>query len=203
MPWRYGPDYTDAQARRAVASIYAKGIIRTNYALPAGPWKHSYCGRGLVQITWYDNYRELGEVIDLPLAQYPDLALTWDAALPLLFVGLAGGLYTGRELPDDFDITDTQAVTNYRQSSTATPSRTAGPLPCSRSTSMLLWFRSARPQCARRAGARSIMFSIVKQLRDCVAAANALATQDTGGKPRCSLFLTNRSFVAAVISVVL
>ncbi len=99
---RYGPRYTDASAKRAVASIHAKGIIRTNYALPAGPYKQSYYGRGLVQITWYDNYLKLGQRLGMgtTLAKNPDLALEWDVALPLLFVGMREGLYTGKSLSD-------------------------------------------------------------------------------------------------------
>jgi len=70
---RYGPDYTDAQAKRAVASIHAKGIIRTNYALPSGPYRESYYGRGLVQITWYDNYLKFASLLKKPLDKNPAL----------------------------------------------------------------------------------------------------------------------------------
>lgn len=90
---RYGPDYTDAQAKRAVASIHAKGIIRTNYALPAGPYGQSYYGRGLVQITWYDNYFQFARLLKQPLDQKPDLALEWDYALDILFLGMRDGLF--------------------------------------------------------------------------------------------------------------
>lgn len=90
---RYGPDYTDAQAKRAVASIHAKGIIRTNYALPAGPYGQSYYGRGLVQITWYDNYFKFARLLKQPLDQNPDLALGWDYALDILFLGMRDGMF--------------------------------------------------------------------------------------------------------------
>lgn len=104
---RFGPNYSDAAARRAVASIHAKGIIRTNYALPAGPYKQSYYGRGLVQITWYDNYKKFTELLGVPLDEEPDLALDWGAALDILFLGMRDGLFTGKslsdyELPDDY-----------------------------------------------------------------------------------------------------
>lgn len=99
---RRGPGYSDASARRAVASIYAKGIISRNYALPAGPYGQCYYGRGLVQITWYDNYLRLGERLGLgtKLAENPDMALDMEIALDLLFVGMEEGLYTGRKLAD-------------------------------------------------------------------------------------------------------
>jgi hypothetical protein len=95
---RYGPAYTDAQSRRAVASIFAKGIIRTNYALPTGPFQQSYYGRGLVQITWYDNYLKFEKELDIPLTRIPDLALDWNYANPILFTGMLKGMFTGKGL---------------------------------------------------------------------------------------------------------
>lgn len=96
---RFGPDYTDAQAKRAVASIHAKGIIRTNYALPAGPHRQSYYGRGLVQITWYDNYLKFERLLKKPLTANPDIALEWDVALDILFLGMRDGMFRkGRSL---------------------------------------------------------------------------------------------------------
>lgn len=89
---RYGTAYTDAQSRRAVANIHAKGIISTNYALPAGPYNLSYYGRGLIQITWYDNYKKFG------IAKNPDKALEWDTALDIVFRGMKKGMFTGKKL---------------------------------------------------------------------------------------------------------
>lgn len=90
---RFGPDYSDAQAKRAVASIHAKGIIRTNYALPAGPHRQSYYGRGLIQITWYENYLKFERLLKKPLTAQPDLALEWDVALDILFLGMRDGMF--------------------------------------------------------------------------------------------------------------
>ena len=105
---RFGPGYTDAQAKRAVASIHAKGIIRTNYALPTGPHNQSYYGRGLIQITWYDNYLKFERLLKKPLTAQPDMALEWDVALDILFLGMRDGMFRkGRSLamiesPDDY-----------------------------------------------------------------------------------------------------
>lgn len=90
---RYGPDYSDAAAKRAVAAIHSKGIIRTNYALPAGPYGQSYYGRGLIQITWYDNYLKFERTLGEPLTANPDLALNWDIALDILFLGMRDGMF--------------------------------------------------------------------------------------------------------------
>lgn len=96
---RFGPEYTDAQAKRAVASLHAKGIIRTNYALPTGPHRQSYYGRGLPQITWYDNYLKFERLLKKPLTAQPDLALDWDVALDIMFIGMRDGVFRrGRSL---------------------------------------------------------------------------------------------------------
>jgi len=98
---RFGPDYTDAQAKRAVAAIFAKGIIRTNYALPSGPYNQSYYGRGLVQITWYNNYKKFADLLEVPLDRNPDLALEWPVSLDILFIGMRDGLFrAGHSLED-------------------------------------------------------------------------------------------------------
>ena len=83
---RFGTKYKHRSAVRAVTSIYNKGIISTNYALPAGPYGRNYYGRGLVQITWHENYKKFGEFLDIPLEENPDLALEWDVALDILFI---------------------------------------------------------------------------------------------------------------------
>lgn len=97
---RFGPDYTDASAKRAVASIHAKGIISTNYALPSGPYGQSYYGRGLVQITWHANYEKFARILGVPLDKNPDLALEWDHALDIMFLGMRDGVFTGKKLSD-------------------------------------------------------------------------------------------------------
>lgn len=97
---RFGPDYPDASAKRAVASIHAKGIINTNYALPRGPYGQSYYGRGLVQITWYENYRKFAVILGVPMDRNPDLALEWDHALDIMFIGMRDGGFTGKKLSD-------------------------------------------------------------------------------------------------------
>lgn len=110
---RYGPSYTDAQSKRAVASIYGKGIIRTNYALPAGPHRQSYYGRGLVQITWYENYLKFEKLLGKPITKNPDMALDWDVALPMLFTGMLDGMYTGIKLKDAKAVSaSTRAIVN-------------------------------------------------------------------------------------------
>lgn len=103
---RYGLAYTDAQARRAVASIYAKGVIRVNYALPNAAG-NSFYGRGLVQITWEDNYRNSSAVCGVDLVANPDLALEWPYALLILFAGMEEGSFRAGNSLADIDGIDT------------------------------------------------------------------------------------------------
>lgn len=95
---RYGPTYSDASARRAVASIHAKGIISTNYALPDGPFNLSYYGRGLVQITWLVNYEKFTKILRINFVKYPDETLNMQNALDIMFIGMRDGVFTGKKL---------------------------------------------------------------------------------------------------------
>jgi predicted chitinase len=53
-----------------------------------------YYGRGLVQLTWKDNYAKYG------LDKTPDKALEWESSLFVLFDGMTKGLFTGKKLDD-------------------------------------------------------------------------------------------------------
>jgi predicted chitinase len=55
---------------------------------------YPYYGRGLVQLTWKDNYAKDG------LDKTPDKALEWESSLYVLFDGMTKGLFTGKKLSD-------------------------------------------------------------------------------------------------------
>lgn len=62
-----------------------------------------YYGRGLVQLTWEANYRKMGQFLELPLVDNPDLALDLGAAVQIMFEGMlkaetAVGDFTGHSL---------------------------------------------------------------------------------------------------------
>lgn len=99
QPIREGFASTDAGARRAVASIHAKGIVSWNYAKPDAQG-NSFYGRGLVQITHKTNYAKFEDITGAPLATNPDLALEWEHALPILFVGMRDGMFRSASLKD-------------------------------------------------------------------------------------------------------
>lgn len=94
---RYGPSYTDAAAQKAVAAIYAKGIITRNYAKLDPVTGKSYYGRGLCQITHKDNYAKFSPICGMDLVKYPDKALEWPVALPILFTGMKKGMFRAGE----------------------------------------------------------------------------------------------------------
>jgi predicted chitinase len=75
QPVREGFCNTDQGSIQAVTKLYQKGIIAENYAL-SKPNGNSYFGRGLVQITFDNNYKKLGEAIGLGSQLYDTIILT-------------------------------------------------------------------------------------------------------------------------------
>jgi hypothetical protein len=62
-----------------------------------------YRGRGFVQLTWKNNYRQAGEALGIDLVGNPDRALEPAVATRLLFEGMQRGWFTGRRLADYFN----------------------------------------------------------------------------------------------------
>lgn len=59
-----------------------------------------YYGRGLIQLTHYENYVRMAEETREPLVEHPELALRLDISVLIVFHGMIGGLFTGRRLFD-------------------------------------------------------------------------------------------------------
>lgn len=66
-----------------------------------------YYGRGLVQLTWYENYEKAGKLIGVDLLNNPELACTMSVAVDVMFLGMEHGWFTGRRLSQYFDETKT------------------------------------------------------------------------------------------------
>lgn len=66
---------------------------------------HAYYGRGLVQLTWRDNYRKASALVGVDLVRDPDAALAPATSAALLILGMARGLFTGRKLGHYFNAT--------------------------------------------------------------------------------------------------
>lgn len=50
-----------------------------------------YYGRGLVQLTWYENYELMGRLLKIDLLKNPELALQMDIAVKIMFEGMLKG----------------------------------------------------------------------------------------------------------------
>lgn len=88
VPVREGFASSDAAARRIVRN-------RT-YGKPAGPYGHVYYGRGLVQLTWLDNYKRSSADAGVDLVKDPDKALDPVIGARILIKGLIDGRWNGR-----------------------------------------------------------------------------------------------------------
>ena len=69
-----------------------------------------YYGRGFVQITWYDNYQNMGKILNVNLLEKPELALEIDVATQILFEGMtkstsSRGDFTGKCVENFFNDT--------------------------------------------------------------------------------------------------
>lgn len=73
------------------------------YGIPDPVTKHTYYGRGFVQLTWKANYRTMGERLGVDLVNQPDLALRPDIATEILFDGMINGRFTGKSLKQYFN----------------------------------------------------------------------------------------------------
>jgi predicted chitinase len=78
------------------------------YGLPDSRTGQVYYGRGYVQLTWYDNYREMGRVFGLDLCAEPALVLHPDVAYKIMSYGMRKGAFTGARLSTFLhdDVTD-------------------------------------------------------------------------------------------------
>jgi putative chitinase len=57
-----------------------------------------FFGRGLVQLTWYENYHKAGKKLGQDFIQNPALVLQPDNATEIMFHGMNEGWFTGKKL---------------------------------------------------------------------------------------------------------
>jgi len=50
-----------------------------------------YYGRGYVQLTWYENYANMGKILNLPLLEHPELCLTAVVSAKIMIEGMTKG----------------------------------------------------------------------------------------------------------------
>lgn len=78
-----------------------------------------YFGRGLVMITWRENYDKMGRMVNVNLLEYPERALELDVAIDILFEGMYKmdsnfGDFTGKCLEDYFNKTTNDPINARR-----------------------------------------------------------------------------------------
>lgn len=90
---------------RPVRECFASTDIEARLCVADRPYGnevngHVYYGRGFVQLTWLNNYIEMGHVLGIQLADDPDKALVPDTAALIMVEGMMDGLFTGKKLSD-------------------------------------------------------------------------------------------------------
>lgn len=76
-----------------------------------------FYGRGLVQLTWEENYRKASELYGVDFVKHPDLVLEPRHSVNILFDGMKQGWFTGQALADhidDFDDADDEQMREYK-----------------------------------------------------------------------------------------
>ena len=89
---RYGKWYTNS---KGVTYGHAnhKGDVYLKSQYP-----FLYYGKGYPQITWFDNYKKMGELLGLDLINNPDLALVPENSAAIMIEGMLRGSFTGLSL---------------------------------------------------------------------------------------------------------
>lgn len=70
---------------------------------------YPYIGNGFVMLTWEDNYRKFGKILNIDLVGNPELAKEPETAWQILEIGMSQGLYTGKKLSDYVN----ESITDY------------------------------------------------------------------------------------------
>jgi hypothetical protein len=126
VPVREGFASSDAGARKAVNSLARKrgpNSAVARYAKPAGPYDHVYYGRGHVQLTWLENYKNSSADAGVDLVKEPDAMLDPVISAKVLIKGLIDGRWSGKrkglsyyegsdDFLDDREAADARATVN-------------------------------------------------------------------------------------------
>ena len=105
----------ETAARMHPIAEYGKGKGR-KYGVK-GKYGQIPYGRGYVQLTWDFNYEKADKELKLggKLLKNFDLALHPDIAIPILFVGMEQGWFTGKKLRDEIDESDLEDGREYEE----------------------------------------------------------------------------------------
>ncbi len=78
-----------------------------------------YYGRGDVQLTWYENYKLMGKLLNIPLLEQPELALNPEISARIMIEGMTRGRsnrgdFTGVSLGTYFNSTKSDPINARR-----------------------------------------------------------------------------------------
>jgi len=91
---------SDAQAKSRLETAWKAGKLKS---VKTPYWRDGFFGRGFIQITHEDNYKRLGDRLDIDLVNNPSKALDPLISARIAVVGMAEGLFTGKKLSDYFN----------------------------------------------------------------------------------------------------
>lgn len=80
---------------------------------------YPYYGRGLIQLTWKENYKKASDFLGVDLVGDPDKALDPGLSVKILFEGLSKGWFTGKKVSDYVDNIDESDQEDLREFSNA------------------------------------------------------------------------------------
>lgn len=75
-------------------------------------WNTGYYGRGYVQLTWKENYKKLGDVIEVDLVNKPDELLKPSVSYEVASIGMRKGLFRSRNNGSPIKLSDFVNATN-------------------------------------------------------------------------------------------
>jgi putative chitinase len=79
---------------------YGKGSA---YGIPNPTTGKVYYGRGIIGLTWAENYQKMGAILGIDLYNNPDLALDPAISAAIAVEGMMRGSFTNKKLGDFFD----------------------------------------------------------------------------------------------------
>ncbi|WP_392561012.1 hypothetical protein RHO12_07355 [Orbus sturtevantii] len=86
---RYDPILADSAVRKKVAMLNGNTLQGDGY---------KYRGRGLVQLTWKNNYQAATNYFNIDFINNPDKASEYGYAVPIMIWGMRYGIFTTRKL---------------------------------------------------------------------------------------------------------
>lgn len=101
--YAYGKWHSDSRGKDY---CFTSGSRKEIYFKKDNP--NLYYGRGIVQLTWLDNYKRMTEELrkrnliksDVDLVKEPELANDLDISTNIIILGMVNGFFTGKKLED-------------------------------------------------------------------------------------------------------